>query len=210
MKHLVNYIFEALRRWKTSDNYKEVATEVCDELVDTLPKCPNHKDNNLSSWEKVDAGKWWWNKGDIVRYKSENTKYVGYKIVLMTTLDLGSNNINKSTLSRAIEQLFNTTIEESVFDNNINKKMPEYEYINKMYLTLVDFFKTKDFSNVPFVTDEQEIVLSGRDLNQLHTRPTMNIDGWKVALWNVIADKASYNEEKYSIQVTLFIYEDKK
>lgn len=210
MKHLVNYISEAMRTWKVSDNYKEVATRVCNELMKSLPKWPNHKDNNLSSWEKTDAGKWWWNTGDIVRYKSENTKYAGYKIVLMTTLDLGSNNINESTLSRAIEQLFNTTIKESVFDNNIDKKMPEYEYINKMYLALVNFFNTKDFSNVPFVEDEQEIVLSGRDLNQLSTRPTIETEGWKVALWDVIADKASYNEEKYSIQVTLFIYEDKK
>ena len=199
-----------MRHWESSDNYKEVATEVCNKLMLMLPKWPNHKDTNLWTWEKVSAGKWWWNTGDIVRYRSENAKYVGYKIVLMTTLDLDANNINDETISQAIQQLFNTTIEESLFDDNVKKELREYEYINKMRMALEQFFKTKNFANVPFVKDEQEIILSKQDLNMLPTRPTIETDGWKVALWNVIADKASYKKEKYGIQITLFIYEDKK
>jgi len=210
MKCLLDYISEAKLEYTIREEYLTVANNVCDGLVKKLPAWPNHKDANIQKWDKAGAGKFWWNTGDVVRYKCENSKYIGYKLNLLTTLDLKSNNIDPEKLSAAIEYFFGTTIQEGVFDNNIDKKMPEYEYVSKLYSVLHDFFKTNNFSKVPIRKDDHsDIILNSSDMNLLKSMPSIEKDGFTISLWNINASTKSYDKNLYSIHIGIVIYEEK-
>lgn len=210
MKHLLDYISEAKLQYTISENYLDVANNVCDGLVKKLPVWPNHKDANIQKWDKAGAGKFWWNTGDVVRYKCENTKYIGYKLNLLTTLDLKSNNIDPERLSAAIEYFFGTTIREGVFDNNIDKKMPEYEYVSKLYSVLHTFFNTDNFSKVPIRKDDHSgIILNSIEMNLLKSMPSVEKDGFIISLWDIGASTRAWDEDLYSIHIGIVIYEEK-
>lgn len=210
MKRLSDYISEAKLQYTISENYLAVANDVCDELVKKLPTWPKHKDTNIQKWDKVDAGKFWWNTGDVVRYKCENAKYIGYKLNLLTTLDLTSNNIDPKKLSAAIEYFFGSTLQEGVFDNNIDKKMPEYEYVSKLYSVLRDFFNTNNFSKVPLRNDDHSgMILNFSEMNLLKSMPSIEKDGFTISLWDIDSFTKLWDKDLYSIHIGIVIYEEK-
>ena len=86
--------------------------------------------------------------------------------------------------------------------------MPEYEYVNKLYSTLRNFFNTNNFSKVLIEKGDSGVILKSSEMNRLKSMPSVEKDGFTVSLWSINVKK-TYDENLYSINIGIVIYEEK-
>lgn len=202
MKHITDYITEAKKAvYELSEDFKEKSIKILDEIQSLLPKSyPGYKTTQ-------DEGRFIYNKYDLLRAPIENSLYIGNVDSLNFRILRDSSNMNSTLLRSAIESIFNVKINESIFDNNIDKDIPEHEWINDLYDGLCKFFKTKDFSNIS-VGWRNQYSFNGKDFSKFRNYPTVEKEGYHVTLCGI--DTSRLDGSYYrNLSLIICIYETK-
>lgn len=152
MKHLGDFINEEKIEYKLPEDFRDNAEKSLNELVKVLPLYPcKHKRISLPGKLPYQSGEFHiYDKYEVQNYMIESPKYKGGFMSLEIDLDEGNNNIDLQCIYNSFKDIFDPTIKESVFGNNINKDIPEQVWVSKLYTSLSDFFGSKNFSSVNF------------------------------------------------------------
>ena len=201
MKPITDYITEAKKAvYELSKDFEEKSIKILDEIQSLLPKSyPGYKTTQ-------DEGYFVYNKYDLLRAPIENSLYKGNVDSLNFRILRDSSNMNTSLLRSAIESIFKVKINESIFDNNVDKDIPEYEWVNDVYNGLCKFFKTKDFSNIS-VGRYSQYSFSGRDFSKFRNYPTVEKEGYHVTLCGI--DTSRLDGYYRNLSLIICIYETK-
>lgn len=209
MKDLNEYINEEKLTYKLSDDYDKRLDNIVSKLVDSFPIFPGiTKVTSLPGQLGGDPGKFWYNKYDFRRASAESAQYIGSAFEIYLNLDTKNNVINVDRIKNAIRDIFEITVKESVFDNNVTKNMPEYEWASKLYTVLSKFFNTKNFSKV-----HGEYLYKGNwggsVFKEFKNLPTIEKDGIFITLYNINLKRLQENDEYSKITLLFFAYEAK-
>ena len=201
MKHITDYITEVKKAvYELPKDFEEKSMKILDEIQSLLPKSyPGYKTTQ-------NEGYFVYNKYDLLRAPIENSLYKGNVDCLTFRILRDSSNMNTSLVKGAIESIFNVKINESVFDNNIDKDIPEYGWVNDVYNGLCKFFKTKDFSNIS-VGRCSEYSFSGKDFSKFRNYPTVEKEGYRVTLCGI--DTSRLDGYYRNLPLIICIYEIK-
>jgi len=201
MKPITDYITESKKAvYELSKDFEEKSIKILDEIQSLLPKSyPGYKTTR-------DEGYFVYNKYDLLRAPIENTLYKGNVDSLNFRILRDSSNMDTSLVKSAIESIFKVKINESIFDNNVEKDIPEYEWINDVYNGLCKFFKTKDFSNIS-VGQCSQYSFSGKDFSKFSNYPTVEKEGYRVTLCGI--DTSRLDGYYRNLYIIICIYEKK-
>lgn len=201
MKPITDYITEAKKAvYELSKDFEEKSIKILDEIQSLLPKSyPGYKTTQ-------DEGHFVYNKYDLLRAPIENVLYKGNVDSLYFRVLRDNSNMNTSLLRSAIESIFNVKINESIFDNNVDKDIPEYEWVNDVYNGLCKFFKIKDFSNIS-VGRCSQYSFNGKDFSKFRNYPTVEKEGYHVTLCGI--DTSRLDGYYRNLSLIICIYETK-
>lgn len=147
MKQISEIINEDKLVYELSDDYVDKTKKILDDLVDSLPEMPNVKHESHGIFIQ---GKFGFNKDDLLRSAlAESSEYIGHPQIIRLPIDTEhEKGFNVEIAKKAFNQIFGLRINEGIFDNNITKEIPEYEWVQKLYDSLSKYFNTKSFDKV--------------------------------------------------------------
>lgn len=207
MRHLDEFINEAKTTYELPEDFEEKTKSILDSLIKCLPSYPGYKPAGHGIG---DMGAFAYNPYDTIRFKTESAKYIGmYENVFMQFDTKTNSQIDISKLKSAFNVIFgaNININEGVFDNNINKKMPEYEWVSKLYSGLCEFFKTNKITGISFKEKWGEYQASV--YKELKNCPTVEIGEYIVSLRSIAVEHISPDYKYQSIKLQVYVYLNK-
>ena len=207
MKHLNQYINEEKLTYELPEDFEEKTKSILDSLIKCLPSYPGYKPAGARYGDK---GAFAYNPYDIIRHKTESAKYVGmYENVFMQFDTEVNSQIDISKLKSAFNVIFGAdiNINEGVFDNNIDKKMPEYEWVSKLYNGLCKFFKTNKITGISFKEKWGECQASV--YKELKNCPTVEIGEYIVNLRSIAVEHIRPDYKYQSIKLQVYVYLNK-
>ena len=208
MKHLLDIINEDKIKYSLSEDYIEKTTKVLNELIDTLPSIPNVA--HVNHMNRIE-GEFWFNEWDLLRSPiAESAEYIGHPQTI--TLDLNTKRKIKfdvEVAKEAFRQIFGMKINEGIFDDNISKISPEWQWVNDLYTALSKFFKTKTFSKVNSTYSSRYNSYPAGIFKILKSLPTVEKDGLIMTLYAIKFDSFEPNYEYCGLKLQVFVYERK-
>lgn len=210
MKHLTTYINEDAIRYELPADYQQKAENILTEFVNDLPEAPFINHSKTRGGSSRGDGIFWFNKYDLVRSpRAESAEYIGYSQEIHNYMDSKNNDYDVDVVKRAFNVIFGANINEGVFDNNIKKDIPEYEWVFKLHESLCEYFKVNKLNNVLFEHSWRSTAYpAGIFKKTLLNQPTIEKDGLYVTLNNIEIDlRKDYEFSKIIIKV--FVYEKK-
>lgn len=205
----MDIINEDTIKYQISEDYEEKTEKILNELVGVLPDAPfiNHKKRN-----NVADGTFWFNKYDLLRSGLvESSQYIGHPQEIHFYADSKNNNYDVEVVKEAFRIIFGANINEGIFDNNIDKKMPEYEWVLKLHDALSKFFNTKNFNWVDYgyYTSSYHKIPSSIFKDTLLHCPTIEKDEMIVSLSNISLYNLKDDYEYAKMSIVVYVYEKK-
>lgn len=208
MKHISEIINEDKLIYELSGDYVDKTKKILDDLIDSLPEMPNVKHESRGVFIQ---GKFGFNKDDLLRSApAESSEYIGHPQIIRLPIDTEhEKGFNVEIAKKAFNQIFGLKINEGIFDDNITKELPEYEWVQKLYDSLSKYFNTKSFDKVYSEYYVSYNKYPAGIYKTLKNLPTTEKDDLFMTLYAIDLRRFEPNIKYGEITIAMFVYEKK-